>query len=99
MEQAEEAIEKELKKIRTTLVTETELEKVKNKTESLIAFEDVSLTNRAGSLANYELLGDADLMNKELASYQAVTAQEIMEESNNIFNADNSNTLYYYSKN
>lgn len=99
MEQAEQAIKKELDKIKTILVTETELEKVKNKTESLIAFEDVSLTNRAASLANYELLGDADLMNKELASYQAVTAEEILEESNNIFKAENSNTLYYYSKN
>ncbi len=99
MEQAEEAMEKELEKIKTTLIAEAELEKVKNKTESLIAFEDVSLTNRASSLANYELLGDADLMNKELASYHAVTAEEIMQESQNIFVQDNSNTLYYYSKN
>jgi hypothetical protein len=38
-------------------------------------------------------------MNKELASYHAVTAEEIMQESQNIFVQDNSNTLYYYSKN
>ena len=81
------------------MVSESELQKVKNKTESLIAFEDVSLVNRANSLATYELLGDASLMNKELANYQAVTAEEILHESRNIFDENNSSTLYYYSEN
>ena len=36
---------------------ETELQKVKNKTESMIAFEDMSVMNRANSLAYYELSG------------------------------------------
>ncbi len=57
----------ELDKMKKQLVDRTELQKVKNKTESLMAFEDISLVNRANSLATYELLGDADLMNKELA--------------------------------
>ena len=42
-------------------ISEAELQKVKNKTESMIAFEDMSVMNRANSLAFYELLGDADL--------------------------------------
>lgn len=99
MEDAETAIEKELEKMKNEMVSGTELQKVKNKTESLIAFEDVSLVNRAVSLANYELLGDAGLMNKELEHYQAVTAEEILQESRNIFDERNSNTLYYYSDN
>ena len=99
MEDAEAAIEKELEKMKSEMISETELEKVKNKTESLIAFEDVSLVNRANSLANYELLGDANLMNKELEHYQAVTAEEILQESRNIFDENNSSTLYYYSDN
>ncbi|MEP6597769.1 MAG: pitrilysin family protein [Ginsengibacter sp.] len=99
MEDAETAIEKELEKIKNEMVSESELQKVKNKTESLIAFEDVSLVNRANSLATYELLGDASLMNKELEHYQAVTAEEIQQESCNIFEERNSNTLYYYSDN
>jgi len=99
MEDAENAIELELEKMKTERVSDSELEKVKNKTESLIAFEDVSLMNRANSLATYELLGDADLMNKELLMYKAVTADEILEESRNVFKEENSNTLYYYSEN
>jgi zinc protease len=99
MEDAEKAVETELERMRTEKVTTTELQKVKNKVESLIAFEDMSLTNRANSLAFYELLGDAEQMNHELEKYNVVTAEDILKESRIIFRAENSNTLYYYSKN
>ena len=99
MEDAEKAVEAELEKIRTEKVTPVELQKVKNKVESLIAFEDMSLTNRANSLAFYELLGDAGQMNHELEKYNVVTEDDILHESRTIFRAGNSNTLYYLSKN
>lgn len=99
MEQAEKAIEIELDKIKNFLVDTTELQKVKNKTESLMAFEDISLVNRANSLATYELLGDADLMNKELSMYQAVTQEEIQQECRAIFVESNCSTMYYRSNN
>ncbi len=99
LEDAEKAVEAELEKMRTEKVTTTELQKVKNKVESLIAFEDMSLTNRANSLAFYELLGDAGQMNHELEKYNVVTAEDILNESRIIFRPENSNTLYYYSKN
>ena len=97
MEQAESAIETELNKMKTQLITDKELQKVKNKTESLIAFEDISLMNRANSLATYELLGDAELMNKELLNYQAVNTEEILQECRNIFVDTNCSTVYYRS--
>ncbi len=99
MEVAENAVEAELEKMRTEKVTPTELQKVKNKVESLIAFEDMSLTNRANSLAFYELLGDAGQMNHELEKYNVITTDDILNESRIIFRPDNSNTLYYYAKN
>lgn len=99
MEEAEKAIAVELQKLKDETVSENELQKVKNKTESLIAFEDMSLMNRANSLAFYELLGDATLMNSELDRYNAVTAQDIHSEANQIFREENSNTLWYLSKN
>lgn len=99
MPDAEKAILEELDKMKAEKVSETELQKVKNKTESLIAFEDISLMNRANSLATYELLGDASLMNKELERYHAVTSAQIQEESAIIFKENNCSTLYYYSEN
>ncbi len=99
MEDAEKAIEEELEKMKTEMVSTAELQKVKNKTESMIAFEDMSVMSRATSLAMYELLGDAAWMNSELEKYAAVTAEDILTESRNIFKESNSNTLYYRTKN
>ncbi len=98
MEEAEKAIEAELEKLKQEAISEAELQKVKNKTESVIAFEDMSVMNRANSLAFYELLGDATLMNTELERYQRVTAADIQRESNTIFKETNSNTIWYFSK-
>jgi zinc protease len=95
LEMAEAAIDEELEKLKSGSVEPRELEKVKNKTESLIAFEDMSVMNRAGSLASYELLGDASEINRELEKYQSVTVEALLNEAKTVFTADNSNTLYY----
>jgi zinc protease len=96
---AEAAINAEIKKMQETGITTTELEKVINKTESTMAFEDMSVMNRASSIAMYELLGDADLMNSELEKYRAVTAENILEQTRIIFDDNNCSTMYYLSNN
>ena len=95
---AEKAVLEEIEKIKTEILDAKELQKVINKTESVICFEDMSIMNRAHSLAYYELLGDADLMNKELGMYQKVTPSMIQHTAQEIFQESNRNTLYYYSK-
>ena len=97
--QAEKAVEEVLAQVKKELVPETELQKVKNKTESMIAFEDMSVMSRANSLAYYELLGDAAWMNFELEKYGSVTAEDILQESRRVFREENSNTLQYRSAN
>jgi predicted Zn-dependent peptidase len=99
MEDAEKAVLEETEKMKTELVSQAELEKVKNKTESMIAFEDMTIMNRANSLATYELLGDAEMMNTELARYQQVTVEDLQELSKEIFDDNNSNTMHYFSRN
>lgn len=95
---AEREVEEELQKIKTDLLLPSELQKVKNRIESLLAFEDVSLMNRANSLATYELIGDANLINTEWDKYNAVSADDIRKVSNQIFREENSSTLYYRSE-
>ena len=95
---AEKAVLEEVEKIKNEILDAKEVQKVINKTESVICFEDISIMNRAHSLAFYELLGDADLMNKELGMYQKVTPAMIQSTAQKIFQDNNSNTLYYYSK-
>jgi predicted Zn-dependent peptidase len=97
-EQAEAAVQNEIQLMMNEKISDHELQKVKNKTESVITFEDMSLMNRANSLAFYELLGDAQMMNTELGRYHQVTASDILNYANEIFREENSHTLYYLSK-
>ena len=99
MEEAEKAVDEEIEKVKTELVSEAELQKVKNKTESMIAFEDMTIMNRANSLAYYELLGDAEMMNTELNRYQQVTIEDLKETAAEVFDEKNSNTMHYFSRN
>lgn len=99
MEDAEKAVELELDKMKNEMVSEQELQKVKNKTESMLAFEDMSVMSRATSLAYYEILGDAAWMNLELEKYASVTTEDILQQSRAVFRRENSSTLYYLSAN
>jgi len=99
IKKAEDAIEAELDKIRHGLVDERELQKVQNKTESVMAFEDMSVMNRAGSLAFYELLGDGEIMNTEFKKYQDVTVHDLKRIANVVLQPSNSNTLWYLAEN
>ncbi len=99
MEEAEKAVNDILEQMKKEVIMEIELQKVKNKTESMIVFEDMTVMSRATSLAYYETLGDAAWMNFELEKYASVTTQDIMEESRKIFKEENSNTIYYLSDN
>ncbi|HEX5555186.1 MAG TPA: pitrilysin family protein [Chitinophagaceae bacterium] len=97
MEDADRAVEEELQKLSDRLVPEDELQKVKNRVESLIAFEDVSLLSRCNNLAFYELLGDAALMNGEMEKYDGITAEQLQTMAQSVFTKKNSNTLYYFA--
>ncbi len=99
MKDAEKAVKEELDKLRNEKIEAKELTKVMNKTESAIAFEDMSVMTRANNLAFYELLGDADLFNSDREKYFSVTAEDIQQYSCSIFDENNSSTLYYYSEN
>ena len=98
MAKAEAAVMAQIERIKNEWVSEQELQKVKNKTESVMAFEDMGITSRAGSLAFYELLGDANLMNTELEKYYAVTQADLCDYSKTLFAETNSNTVWYLSK-
>ena len=98
MAKAEAAVMAQIERIKNEWVSEQELQKVKNKTESVMAFEDMGITSRAGSLAFYELLGDANLMNTELEKYYTVTQADLCDYSKTLFAETNSNTVWYLSQ-
>ncbi|MEH3115716.1 M16 family metallopeptidase [Pedobacter terrae] len=98
IETAEKAIWAELEKLKTELVSETELTKVKNKVESVLVFSEMSLLDKAMNLAYYELLGDAAILNHETEEFLKVGAEDIRRISNETFNQKSSSTLYYLTE-
>jgi predicted Zn-dependent peptidase len=92
---AETAIDKEIENMRTTFVSEYELEKVKNKIISAQIFSETSILNKAMILGYYEMLGNIDLMNTELDYYRAITADDILRVSKNVFADERCSKLYY----
>lgn len=95
LEQAEEAIWKELKKMKTVPVSEQELEKVKNRYESEQIFNNINYLNVATNLAFFELTGKAEDINEEVGKYRAVTAEQIQATSARCFVPENCSILYY----
>jgi len=95
IETAEAAIWEELEIIKRELVANDELTKVKNKTESTMVFSEMSLLDKAMNLAQFELFGDAESLNRETDKYLAVTAEQIQKQAQKIFRKENSSTLIY----
>lgn len=98
IETAEAAIWEELEKIKSVEIPADELTKVQNKTESTMIFSEMSLLDKAMNLAQFELLGDADMLNHETEKYLKVTAGQVKELANKLFRKDNSSTLIYLAK-
>jgi predicted Zn-dependent peptidase len=98
MDTAVKAVDEEIEKLKASKIEAKELQKVINRTESVIAFEDMSVMSRASSIALYELLGDAGMMNTEFQKYQAITIDSIHDYANKIFANNNSNTLLYHAQ-
>ncbi|MDR1984127.1 MAG: insulinase family protein [Prevotellaceae bacterium] len=97
IEKAEAAIDNEIEKMRTTKVSEYELKKVKNKIESSQIYSETSIMNKAMILCYYEMLGNIELMNTELDYYRAITADDILRVSKDVFVKEKCSTLYYKS--
>ncbi len=98
IEAAEAGIDAEIAKLQNELVADDELQKCKNKIESTVTYSEMDVLNKATNLAISELLGDADLINKEIENYQKVTAEQVKEQANKILQKTNCSTLFYLKK-
>lgn len=95
IEEADAAVAREMKLLVEEGVTDDELQKAKNKIAAMVEFEDMSILSRAASLAFYELLGNANLINEELDRYRAVTAEMLKGTATSILREDNCSTVFY----
>jgi len=98
IESAEAAIWDILEELKTNGIPERELRKLKNKVESTLVYSEISVMAKAINLGIFESMGDADLINREVAMYRAITAEELQKCMQNLFNPSSCAVLYYRMK-
>lgn len=97
-EAAEAAFREEIEALQRDAATEYEIEKVKNKFEATTLFGELNVMNKAMNLGFYEMLGDLELINGEVARYRAVTPDDIRSFCRRTLTPANSSTLIYHAK-
>lgn len=98
LEEAYAEVRLELEILQKELVTEYELQKIKNKMESINIFGEMSALNKAMNLCSFELLGDAEMINRQMDNYTRITPKDLREEAVEIFKEENCSVLFYKAK-
>lgn len=95
LEQAEEAVRRELKDLMRNSVGTQELEKVKNKFESTQIFGNINYLNVATNLAWFELTGQAEDIDREVERYRSVSPEHLRDVAARAFRPENGVVLHY----
>jgi predicted Zn-dependent peptidase len=95
LEEADEALQEELRKLAEEPVSEKELTKLVNKFESNDVFSNINFLNKATNLAYFELLSKAEDINTEVDKYLALTPEWVRRVAQETFHPENCSTLYY----
>lgn len=95
----EKAIDAEIDRTKTELISEEEFQKLRNQVENDFIGSASTMAGIAEALANYEVyFGDANLINTELDRYLKVTREDIKRVANKYFTKNNRVVLYYLPK-
>lgn len=95
LEEAEEAIWKELERLKKEEIDALELEKVKNRYESEQIFSNINYLTVATNLAYFELIDKAEDINSEVEKYRSVSPEQIAKAAEKCFVPQNCSILYY----
>lgn len=98
VKEAEDALWNELDLLKTELVPDEELEKVRNRFESEFYFRNVGGENLCNNIALAELRGNLSSHFDEPEMYRAVQADDIRRAARELFRRGNSSVLYYLKK-
>jgi predicted Zn-dependent peptidase len=94
--QVEQAMTAEFERAKNELITDTELQKLRNQVENDFVSKNATVAGIAESLANYHMyFGDANLINTEIEKYMAVTKEDIRDAAVKFYTRDNRVVLYF----
>jgi zinc protease len=95
LQYVEESINEVIMSFQNNNGIDDEMEKVKNKFESSTVFSNTSILNKAINLSFFELLGNPELVNKEVEAYRKVNREMVIEAVGKYLLPSNCSTLYY----
>jgi zinc protease len=95
----EDALNTQINKVRTELISEKEFQKLRNQIENEFVTSNARVAGIAESLANYHMyFGSADLINSEIERYMKVTREDILRVAKQYYSDNNRITLYWLPK-
>jgi len=97
IETAENELIRVIEEFKDGAVSDTEMEKVRNRYETSTVLSNTNILHKAMTLCMYELLGNADMINTDAANYRNVTKQMVSESAIRYFRPENCSTLHYLS--
>jgi len=97
LQQGEAEVNKIIESLVQEGIRETELEKVKNQSETSFEVDEVEVISRAMNLAFASLSGDTARVNKERAMVSEISANDIQRVAKEILKEENSSVMYYKS--
>lgn len=99
VQDAENSITAEIDKIKETLISDEEFQKLRNQVENDFVSANSRMAGIAESLANYKMYyGDANLINTELNRFLAVTKEDIQNAAKMYYTKQNRVVLHYLPK-
>ncbi len=92
----ETTINEELGRVREELISEEEMQKLRNQVESRMVNSNTTIASRTTNLANYHLIyNDANLINTEIDRFMAVSREDIRDAARKYLRENNRVVLYY----
>ena len=95
LEEAEKHVWNHVETIKAQVIDESELAKVKNKTESGMVFSWMNVLSKATGLCINELYHDAGEINRTLGKYRSVNGPQLQQLAQRFLNSHQACVLYY----
>lgn len=93
-------IDAEIKKLQTELISDEDYQKLQNQFENQFVNQNSSIQGIAHSLAtNYMLMGDTNLINKEIEIYRGITKEDIRNAAKKYLNPNQRVVINYVPEN
>jgi zinc protease len=97
LQHAKEKMLEEIMKTTESVITDYELEKVKNRVDADLLLNEIGYLDKAIQLASFEIMGDASEINRQGEKYREVSITDLLTTANQLFRHGNRNTLNYLS--